>query len=88
MIRLKPGGFIFQQDGAPAHTARLAQYRLNVNCPGFIEKDQWPPNSPDLNPLACHVWGAMLEKLHKLQRKPKTLRDLKVAFELPLEDLP
>ena len=54
---LKPAGFIFQQDGAPAHTAFLAQDWLNlhVNCPGFIEKDQWPPNSPDLNPLDYHV---------------------------------
>ena len=33
---LLPDGFIFQQDGAPAHTARLEQDWLNVNCPGFI----------------------------------------------------
>ena len=37
----------------------------------FIAKDQWPPNSPDLNPLDYHVshdvWGAMLQALHKLQ---------------------
>src|SRR6218665_3578999 len=47
--RLLPAGFIFQQDGAPAHrpTAFLAQDWLNLNCPGFIEKDQWLPNSPD-----------------------------------------
>ena len=32
----------FQQDGAPAHTAFLAQDWLNLNCPDFIEKDQWP----------------------------------------------
>jgi len=24
---------------------------LKVNCIDFITKDQWPPNSPDLNPL-------------------------------------
>jgi len=23
----------------------------------MTEKDQWPPNSPDLNPLDYHVWG-------------------------------
>lgn len=86
--RLLPAGFIFQQDGAPAHTARLAQDWLNVNCPGFIEKDQWPPNSPDLNPLDYHVWGAMLEKYHNLRPKPKTIRELKVALELVWEDLP
>src|ERR1700733_11675772 len=57
--RLLPAGFVFQQDSAPAHNARLAQDWLNVNCGGFIEKDQWPPNSLDLNPLDYHVWGAM-----------------------------
>ena len=31
-------------------------------CPGFVKKDEWPPNSPDLNPLDYHVWGAMLEQ--------------------------
>jgi len=25
-----------------------------------IGKNEWPTNSPDLNPLDCHVWGAML----------------------------
>ena len=40
--RLLPAGFVFQQDGAPAHTSRLAQDCLSVNCPDFIEKNQWP----------------------------------------------
>src|SRR6218665_1829341 len=52
-----PAGFIFQQDGAPAHTARVTQEWLHANCPEIIEKDRWPPNSPDLNPLDYHVWG-------------------------------
>ena len=40
----------------------------------FVAKDQWPPNSPDLNPLDYHVWGAMLQAFHKLQSKPKTMQ--------------
>jgi len=35
-------GFIFQQDGAPAHPARVTQDWLQVNCPGFIEKNHGP----------------------------------------------
>ena len=35
-------------------------------CPDFTDKDSWPPNSPDLNPLNYHVWGAMLEKFQEL----------------------
>jgi len=57
-----PPGFIFQQDGAPAHTAKLAQNWIATNCSDFIGKDEWLPNSPDLNPLDYHVWGAMLER--------------------------
>ena len=55
-----PAGFIFQQDSANAHTARVTQEWLHANGPEMIEmieKDQWPPNSPDLNPLDYHVWG-------------------------------
>jgi len=39
---LLPSGFIFQQDGAPAHTAKLAQNWIVVNCSDFIGKDEWP----------------------------------------------
>jgi hypothetical protein len=60
--RILPGEqFIFQQDGAPAHIAALAQDWIQQNCPEFIQKDEWPPNSSDPNPLDYHVWGAMLE---------------------------
>src|SRR6218665_2005610 len=38
--QLMPAGFIFQQDGAPAHTARVTQEWLHANCPEIIEKDQ------------------------------------------------
>src|SRR6218665_1831761 len=55
--QLMPAGFIFQQHGTPAHTARVTQEWLHANCPEIIEKDRWPPNSPDLNPLDYHVWG-------------------------------
>jgi len=54
-----PFGFIFQQDGSNAHTAKLAQDFLATNCREFIDKDKWPPN---LNPLDYHVWEAMFER--------------------------
>ena len=55
---------------------------------GAKAKDQWPPNSPDLNPLDYHVWGAMLETYHKLQAKPKTIAELKEALQLIWDNLP
>lgn len=42
--------YVFQQDGAPAHTSRVAQEWLNRNLK-FWNKNLWPPQSPDLNPL-------------------------------------
>jgi len=48
--------FIFQQDGAPAHVAKLAQVFLATNCSELIDKDERPPNSPDLNPLDIYMY--------------------------------
>jgi len=35
-------GFIFHQNGAPAHTAHTTQDWLQANCTGFIYKNPWP----------------------------------------------
>jgi len=53
-----------------------AQNWLRARCPDFITKDQWPPNSPDLNPVDYHVWDAMLEAYRKLKTKLKTIAEL------------
>src|SRR4029078_11189213 len=58
-------------DGAPAHSFGQAQDCLAAPCPDFLRKDVWPPNSPDLNPLDFHVWGAMLAEYEAYQLKPK-----------------
>ena len=80
--------FIFQQDGAPAHTSRLAQEWLEQNTPDFIKKDEWPPNSPDLNPLDFHIWGAMLEKYRADIPKPSNKTELKIVLEVIWNDFP
>ena len=41
----------FQQDGAPAHTAKVVQAFCAANFECFWSKEFWPPSSPDLNPL-------------------------------------
>ena len=83
-----PKDFIFQQDGAPAHTSRLAQNWLEQHTPDFIKKDEWPPNSPDLNPLDFHVWGAMLERYQAHTPKPKNKAELKTVLQAVWDDLP
>jgi len=51
-------------------------------------KDQWPPNSSDLNPLDYHVWGAMLEAYHKHRPKPKMIAELKEVLQVIWDSLP
>ena len=64
-MRLYPeNDFIFQQDGAPSHTSNATQTHLEQAVPHFIKKDEWPPQSPDLNP-GLH-YG-----LHSLKRSTK-----------------
>ena len=55
---------------------------LQANCPDVFAKDQWPPNSPDLNPVEYRVWGAMLEAYRKLKTKLKTIAELREALQV------
>ena len=59
-----------------------------VNAPDFIGKDEWPPNSPDLNPLDYCVWGLMLESYKKISPKPTSLTEFKVALQSIWDELP
>ena len=52
--------FIFQQDSTPAHRARDTITLLCREMPDFISPNQWPPNSPDMNPMDYKIWAAML----------------------------
>ena len=49
----------FQQDSAPAHKADICQKWCRENLPDFISRDEWPPSSPDLNPLDYSIWGIL-----------------------------
>jgi len=79
-IHLLSDNFVFQQDRAPAHAAALAQDWVQKNCPAFIVKEEWPPNSPDLNPLDYHVWGTMLERFQRYTPKSTNIAELKDCF--------
>ena len=50
--------YVFQQDGAPAHTSARTQEWCRKNLPEVWEKEIWPPSSPDCNPLDYYVWSA------------------------------
>lgn len=54
----------FQQDLAPSHKARANQEWVKNNVPKFISAVQWPPRSPDANPLDFSVWGILQAKVN------------------------
>jgi len=45
-------------------------------------------DSPNLNPLDYHVWGAMLERYKTFQPKPNTTDELKNVLQTILDELP
>lgn len=55
----KNSTFVFQQDGAPPHTAIRTQVALDME---GINVLTWPPNSPDLSPIE-NVWAIIKERL-------------------------
>lgn len=69
----------FQQDGAPAHTARLTINLLKEMFPSrLVSKNgdfDWPPRSPDLTAPDFFLWGYLKGKVYADQ--PKTLSALK-----------
>ena len=50
-----------QQDGVKAHIHEKSQEWCAKNFSSFIDKDHWPPNSPDLNPLGSCVWNGIAQ---------------------------
>lgn len=66
--------FCFQQDSAPSHKARDTQNWLKMHVPRFIGASDWPPCSPDLNPLDFSIWGILESRLSA--KKHKTVKQL------------
>ena len=58
--------WILIQDGATSHTSNRVQRFLNETIPRrFIAKDQWPPRSPDSNPLDYYFWNEVKRKVYE-----------------------
>jgi len=61
--------FVFQKDSAPAHRARETIIEL------FISPEQWPSNSPDLNPVDYKIWATMQQRVY--QTKTRNVDELR-----------
>ena len=82
MRRLADGGhFILQQDGATAHTAKDTVTYLQQEVPEFIEPQNWPPNSPDMNPVDYSIWENLSHKVYHKQK----IRDVDHLKEVIVE---
>ncbi len=77
----KDADFIFQQDLAPAHTAKNTKSWLNDHGVGVID---WP-NSPDLNPRE-NLWSIFKRKMRN--KKPKNSDELKATVKETWASIP
>ncbi len=68
---------IFQQDLAPAHTAKGTESWFNNH--GVTVLD-WPENSPDLNPIE-NLWGIVKRKIR--DTRPNNADDMKATVKKP-----
>ena len=57
--------FVFQEDIASASRARETIELLRRETPDFISPEQWPLNSPDLNPVDYKMWATMQQRIYQ-----------------------
>jgi len=50
---------------AHLHTARDTIALLRQVVPDFFSSDQWPPNSPDTNPVDYKIWAVMQHRVYE-----------------------
>lgn len=55
--------FVFQQDSAPAHKAKVTQAWCKNHLPAVITSKEWPVSSANLNPLDYSVWSVLEDKV-------------------------
>ncbi|CAF4982537.1 unnamed protein product [Rotaria magnacalcarata] len=55
----------------PGYTHVATQEWCQKNFSSFIDKDHWPPNSPDINPLDYSIWDEFGQQINwtKVQSK-------------------
>ncbi len=67
--------FVFMHDNAPSHAARLTTGYLNKVVSRHGKIMEWPPCSPDLNPIA-NLWSILKRKIYAAGKQYHTTDDL------------
>jgi transposase len=71
------GQVVFQQDGAPSHTAKRTIAWLDIN---KVDRMPHPPSSPDMNPIEP-LWHILKDIIRARTHIPTTLDELKTAVK-------
>lgn len=74
--------FFFQDDGAPCHRARIVTEWKDEN---NMQSLEWPPQSPDLNPIE-NLWRDLGMEVRK--HKCGNLGELEAALQLAWDEIP
>lgn len=75
---------IYMHDGAPPHISLQVRNFLTENFFGWIGRGdgsvlEWPPRSPDFNPLDFFVWGFLADLVYYI--KPTNIHELRMKIE-------
>ncbi len=72
----------FQRDGAKPHTHVATQEWCRKNFSSFIDKDHWPPNSPDINPLDYSIWDEFGQQINWAKVQPTACIACQITTEI------
>ena len=71
---------IFQHDNDPKHKAKSVQEWLGEQP---FEVLEWPPQSPDLNPIE-HLWALLKRRLNQYETPPSGMLELWERIYFPV----
>ena len=80
--------YIFMQDGARSHTAtETVEYLQSQQHLDLIAPNEWPPNSPDLNPVDFCIWGKLKTNVYR-ERRITSIEQLRAVLIEEWEKFP
>ena len=77
--RLIGSDFLFQQNGARSHTSKKSMEAFQNTGISLLKGGDWPPNSPDLNPMDYFFWNQVAK--HVAKRKYSNRQELAREIE-------
>ena len=73
---------------APGLTQQSSVQFLQQSTPNFIDPEDWPSKSPDLNVMDCCIWSLLLTELQNCRRDIKSIDDMKTSLGRTWNNIP